>query len=105
VNFSNAIALVALAILVPAVDLTAQRPGFANGGNSMSTSRVVSPAVVASWVSHESFADRTVTSLLVLWRGTPGWFLKGRDYLRCDLELSDPVMKTWMPIICGQMRP
>jgi hypothetical protein len=204
VTLSNAIALVALTILGPAVDLVAQRPGFAHGGNSMSTSRVVSPAVVASWVSHESFADRTVTSLLVLWRGTPGWFLKGRggsggggasggggggasayvylsegglsflmefdydkktvkmlnqeislketnvllvdfvdsangpvivgyrwvdatlfearapadpiptvvkqtpelfDYLRCDLELSDPVMKLWMPVICGQMRP
>jgi hypothetical protein len=27
------------------------------------------------------------------------------DYLRCDLTLSDPVMKAMMPIICGQMRP
>ena len=27
------------------------------------------------------------------------------EYLRCDLSLSDPVMKMMMPIICGQMRP
>jgi hypothetical protein len=27
------------------------------------------------------------------------------EYLRCDLSLSDPVMKAMMPIICGQMHP
>jgi hypothetical protein len=27
------------------------------------------------------------------------------DHLRCDLTLSDPLMKAMMPIICGQMRP
>ena len=27
------------------------------------------------------------------------------EYLRCDIALSDPLMKTMMPIICGQMRP
>jgi hypothetical protein len=26
-------------------------------------------------------------------------------YLRCDLSLSDPVMKGYMPVICGQLRP
>jgi len=34
-------------------------------------------------------------------RRTPELF----DYLRCDLTLPDPVMKAFMPIICGQMRP
>jgi hypothetical protein len=43
----------------------------------MSTSRVTSPTVVASWVSREAYSDGAVTTLLVLWRGTPGWFLKG----------------------------
>jgi hypothetical protein len=27
------------------------------------------------------------------------------EYLRCDITLSDPLMKRMMPIICGQMRP
>jgi hypothetical protein len=27
------------------------------------------------------------------------------DYLRCDLSLPDPLMKTVMPVICAQMRP
>jgi len=192
-----------------AVDPSAQGRGFTRGGGGMSTSRVASPAVVASWMSHENYADGSTTTLLVLWRGTPGWFSKrGRggasgggggfsgsgagvggsygyqymsegglsfmiefdydkrivtilnhvisleatnvvlvdgvdsangptivgyrfvdpapteqpssvdpiaavvkrtpelfDYLRCDLSLSDPVMKMMMPIICGQMRP
>jgi hypothetical protein len=29
-------------------------------------------------MSHESFADGSKTTLLVLWRGKPGWFSKGR---------------------------
>lgn len=55
-------------------DLSAQARGAVRGGGGMSTSRVVSPVVVASWMSHENDADGSATSLLVLWRGTPGWF-------------------------------
>lgn len=58
--------------------VSAQLPRFAHGGSGMSTSRVTSPTVVASWVSHENFADGKATTLLVLWRGSPGWFSKGR---------------------------
>ena len=187
------------------VGVSAQAPRLTHGGSGMSTSRVISPTVVASWASHEAFADGSVTTLLVLWRGSPGWFSKGRggssggcgasgaggggssayvyfseggltftmefdydkstvkilnqeislretnvvlvdfvdgtngpsivgyrwvnpalpddpspvdpiaavvkrspelfEYLRCDLSLDDPLMKTMMPIICGQMRP
>ena len=183
--------------------VSAQAPRIGRGGSGMSTSRVVSPTVVASWASHEAVADGSVTTLLVLWRGSPGWFSKGRggssgggsgaggrgssayiyfseggltftmefdydkstvkilnqeislretnvvlvdfvdstngpsivgyrwvnpappddpppvdpigavvkrspelfEYLRCELSLDDPLMKTMMPIICGQMRP
>jgi hypothetical protein len=183
-----------------AVDLSGQTPGSVRGGGGTSTSRVASPAVVASWMSHENYANGSATTLLVLWRGTPGWFAKGGrgggsggggggssgfqtlseggltftlafdydkaivkildqeislkeanvvlvdfvdsangptivgtrwvppappeqppavdaiaavikrtpelfDYLRCDISLSDPLMKSVMPIICGQMRP
>jgi hypothetical protein len=68
----------ALAVLAAsAVDVAAQARGFVRGGGGTSTSRVASPAVVASWVSHENYADGSATTLLVLWRGTPGWFSKG----------------------------
>ncbi len=193
------------------VNLSGQGRGFARGGGGTSTSRVASPTVVASWASYENYVDGKATTLLVLWRGTPGWFSKGGrggssggggsgggagagagrsgsygyqyvseggltfmiefdydkrivkilnqeisldatnvvlvdfvdstngptivgyrwvdpappeqasavdpiapvvkrapelfEYLRCDLSLSDPVMNTMMPIICGQMRP
>jgi hypothetical protein len=203
-RLARALALAVLATMaVLGVDLSAQGRGFTRGGAGMSTSRVSSPTVVASWTSHENYADGSATTLLVLWRGTPGWFSKGThngsgassgsgpggsfdyqyvseggltftiefdydkrivkilnqeislkevnvvlvdfvdstngptivgtrwvdpqppgqpsavdpiaavvkrtpelfDYLRCDLSLPDPVMKVFMPIICGQMRP
>jgi hypothetical protein len=192
------------AALAATVELTAQGGSFARGGGSSSTARVVSPAVVASWMSHARAADGRVTTLLVLWRGTPGWFSRGGggggsggsggvgpggsygtqwvsqggltftleydydkrvvkvldqevsldqtnvvlvdsvdsaagpvvvglrwvepapaepstagdaigaivrrapelfEFLRCDVELSDPAMQAMMPIVCGQMRP
>jgi hypothetical protein len=187
-----------------AIDLSAQARGSSHGGGGSSTSRIASPSVVASWMSHENYADGKITTLLVLWRGSVGWFLKGGsgvgsgggsgsgtsgswayeyvsqggltfmmgfdydkrvvklvneeisldtsnvvlvdfvdsangptivgsrwverpapaqtsapdpiaavikssvelyEYLRCDAEISDPVLKAMMPIICGQMRP
>ena len=62
---------------IAAVASSAQARGTARGGGGMRTSRVASPTVVASWVSHDNYADSTATTLLVLWRGTPGWFAKG----------------------------
>src|SRR5262249_17787751 len=50
---------------------------FISGGQGSSTSRIVSPTVVASWRQRESYADGSSTSLLVLWRGSPGWFTAG----------------------------
>jgi len=46
-----------------------------SGGGGFSTSKMASPAVVASWRTHENYADGSTTTLLVLWRGTPGWFV------------------------------
>ena len=69
-------ALTTLSIL--AIDLCGQGRGFATrGGTSTSTSRIASPTVVASWTSHENHSDGSAATLLVLWRGTPGWFAKG----------------------------
>ena len=206
-QLSHLIGVSALALLASTPPhVSAQSRRFVNGGGGMSTSRVASPTVVASWASHDNYADGSHTTLLVLWRGTPGWFASksGRggsgggsgaggggggsygyqyvyeggltfmmefdydksivkmlnqqislketnvvlvdfidsangpaivgyrwidpappdapaavdpiasvvkrtpdlfDYLRCDLTLPDPVMKAFMPIICGQMRP
>jgi hypothetical protein len=47
------------------------------GGGGSSTSKIVSPTVVASWRAHENYKDGTTTTLLVLWRGTAGWFTAG----------------------------
>jgi len=49
------------------------------GGGGMSTARVVSPTVVASLRTHDNYADGSSTTLLVLWRGKPGWFAAGRS--------------------------
>jgi hypothetical protein len=50
--------------------------GGATGGGSSSTERFVSPSVVASWMLHWRASDGDSKSLLVLWRGTPGWFTR-----------------------------
>jgi hypothetical protein len=47
------------------------------GGGVSGTSRIVSPSVVASWRFRQNYADGRTTTLLVLWRGTPGWHSKG----------------------------
>jgi hypothetical protein len=76
---TSASALAIAASLLPGsgVALDAQAPGFTRGGGGMSTARVTSPTVVMSWTSHENYADGSTTTLLVLWRGTPGWFSRG----------------------------
>ena len=61
----------------PAIPHPAQARGYSGGGGGSSTSRIVSPSVVASWVSHDNYADGRTTTLLVLWRGSAGWFTKG----------------------------
>ncbi len=74
------LAVLALAAGLFATDVSAQARGFSRGGGGSSMSRFVSPTVVASWSSHENYADGSMTTLLVLWRGTPSWFAKrGRE--------------------------
>jgi hypothetical protein len=68
------VAAAVIAVSLEAVALSAQGRSGRGGGSSSSPSRVISPAVVASWVSHSNYADGRMTTLLVLWRGTPGWF-------------------------------
>lgn len=45
-------------------------------GGTTGGSRLVSPAVVATWFFRTGPGDVSELELLVLWRGTPGWFLR-----------------------------
>jgi hypothetical protein len=64
-------ALVAVALAATVCGQASQ--GSGSGGSS--TARAVSPTVVASWSS--GWTWNSATTLLVLWRGSPGWFTKG----------------------------
>lgn len=48
-----------------------------SGGNTM-----ISPTVFASWVTERVGSDAEQLRLLVLWRGTPGWFFVGGGGIR-----------------------
>jgi hypothetical protein len=41
--------------------------------------RVLSPAVVGAWFTHFDAPGSNTLDLLVLWRGSPGWFLRGES--------------------------
>jgi len=41
-----------------------------------SGSRLVSPSVVATWIVRKEAHGTSQLELLVLWRGTPGWFMR-----------------------------
>jgi hypothetical protein len=64
------VVVLACGVLIAPTNLVAQ---FGSPGARSSFVAVVSPAVVASWRTFDNHAGVT-TSLLVLWRGTPGWF-------------------------------
>src|SRR5687768_9343404 len=65
--------LCALAVATVGTARFAQAP---TGARSMPTS-VISPVVVASWFTERAANGREQLQLLVLWRGTPGWFMGG----------------------------
>ncbi len=65
--------LAAALALSLAISLTAQgRLGTSSGG-----SYVISPAVVATALFANGSGDDAELQVLVLWRGSPGWFLDG----------------------------
>jgi hypothetical protein len=59
--------------------LAAPAHSHIRGGPTSSTDRVVSPTVVASFISHTEYSVGQFT-LLVLWRGSPGWFTRGSGH-------------------------
>ena len=63
---ASALAIAASLLAGSAVPLDGQARGYIRGGGGQSTARFVSPTVVASWMSHENYADGGKTTLLVL---------------------------------------
>jgi hypothetical protein len=49
------------------------------GGGSNSGTAPVSPSVMATELALTDAAGRGTLQLLILWRGTPGWFMRGRE--------------------------
>ncbi len=41
------------------------------------SNRVLSPTTVAYWQQHDDGDGSSSLDVLVLWRGNPGWFLRG----------------------------
>jgi hypothetical protein len=66
-----------LAVLVAAVIATASPVSYAQ--TSAGSNRVVSPTTVVYWQQHDNGDGTGSLDLLVLWRGSPGWFLRGRS--------------------------
>jgi hypothetical protein len=69
--------LVCAGLIVCPSHALGQARQFISGGRGSSMSKIASPVVVASWREREGYADGDTTTLLVLWRGTPGWFMAG----------------------------
>jgi hypothetical protein len=68
--------LVSLIVVTATVVLAAPAHSQIRGGPTFSTDRVVSPTVVASFISHTEYSVGHFT-LLVLWRGSLGWSARG----------------------------
>jgi hypothetical protein len=70
---ARAIVPALVAALISALSpVHAQRGPIFMGGTDL----VVSSTVVASWIAHHDNGGPTQLDLLVLWRGTPGWFTR-----------------------------
>jgi hypothetical protein len=72
---SLVVAGVLAASLSPGAAQAPPRPP--TGPTQSSGERVLSPAVVGGWFTHSDAPGSDTLDLLVLWRGSPGWFLRG----------------------------
>ena len=61
-------------LLLAALTSAGAQPTRSVGGG---VDRVLSPAVVATWIFHRDETGAAQMDLLVLWRGSPGWFMRG----------------------------
>lgn len=71
-NVTRRFAGAGVLLLVGLVSTDAQSVRGLGGG----VDRVLSPAVVATWISHRDETGAARLDLLVLWRGSPGWFIQ-----------------------------
>jgi hypothetical protein len=70
--------LLALSLVVVAGLSAGQAPPRAPAGPIQSAGdRPLSPAVVGAWFTSSDAAGSSTLDLFVLWRGSPGWFMKG----------------------------
>jgi hypothetical protein len=76
----RATVIIALLLVLGVLATTAARtPGTSSQTSSQTSSgvggdRVLSPAVVGAWMAHRDTSGAVLLDLLVLWRGTPGWW-------------------------------
>lgn len=74
---SRLAAAASLAIVLSVNPAGSLQRGFFRSFASSSGDRAVSSSVIATWVSHPGETGRSTLDLLILWRGTPGWFMGG----------------------------
>ena len=77
---STGLVLAFLALVLP--EVSAQLPPGRRlpppGANATSSgTRVISPVALVTWVAHYGNDGAQVLDLIVLWRGSPGWFARG----------------------------
>jgi len=66
----------ALCVIALACMLASSASAYAQSEPSVGNNRVISPTVVAFSMERETGGARQL-DLLVLWRGSPGWFMRG----------------------------
>ena len=80
-----------------AVVLVCSQVAIAGGGQRQQVSRssptrVLSPSVVASWFAERAAPGSEQLRVLILWRGEPGWFLRGGSM--SDREVAGRLHRT-----------
>ena len=53
-----------------------QTPAAAQEESAATPTQILSPSVIAAWVTERTGNEPERLELLVLWRGSPGWYLK-----------------------------
>lgn len=84
-------------LLAVAIGLQSALTRSSGGGNTM-----ISPTVFATWVTQRAGNDPEQLRLLVLWRGTPGWyFVPGSNGIRSTTDGSSGAARTHLTIEYG----
>jgi hypothetical protein len=65
------------AVVLPGTVLHFYTQGVQRPGSSTIGSRILSPTAVVTWLAELRNGGGAQLDLLVIWRGNPGWFLRG----------------------------